>query len=113
MDAQFIELDEIAKRLRKLETEMKSIHRLLDEKGILQKENQSDSNNLNNQEILTQLLADGIWRESTEQEQQQAKKWQDLPEPEKEQVIFELENIPSEYSLSKIIDNNRERGEVK
>jgi len=79
----------------------------LNQKGISSQPNLNESNGTQEQEVLAQLLEDGIWRKATDDEKKLANAWRDLPDAEKESVISELENLKLEPSLSEIINLNR------
>lgn len=107
MAKQSEELKEISHRLKLLEVEMLKIHRILIQRGILQEEKPLAKPASKEQEILSQLFTEGVWRHPTSQELKLADAWKKLPDAEKQSIVNELRNLRLKPTLSEIINLNR------
>lgn len=113
MAEQIAELKDISNRLKRLEAEMQKINRMLGQKGIKPGEKIPVKFLTKEQEILSQLFAEGVWRNPTNQELKQAAQWKKLSDTEQQSIITELKKIETKPSLSEIINLNRAGGAIE
>lgn len=96
-----LEMTEIKTRLRWLETTVREFA------GRQQPLPPSLDRLLSNQDLVTWLRAQGLVRDPTAEELLLSAQWDELPEQEKQAVVWELDHLPPGPMVSDIIIEGR------
>ena len=96
-----MEVAEIKTRLRRVE------NALLAQLGEQRDKPQTPDLPLSNEELLAWMRAQGLVRDPTPEELRLAAEWDNLPEEEKQAVLWELDHLPPGPMASDIIIENR------